>query len=105
VIPRLHLPVGSARSIRHAVRLAVGSSLALGLAGVASVAGHGGVLPAGAQVDPVGACAPTVTTAGATTTLTFANVGTCTLSLPGRAGPSRSPCGELRAVSGHKPRP
>lgn len=82
MIPRLHLPVRRARSIRNAVRLAAGSSLALGLAGVSSMAGHGGVLPAGAQVDPVAACAYTTTTAGATTTLTFANVGTCTLSAP-----------------------
>jgi hypothetical protein len=69
--------------MRRAVRLVAGSSLALGLVGLSSAFGSAGSLPAGAT-DAT--CAPTSTTSGQTTTLTFTVVGTCDWTPPAGAG-------------------
>jgi hypothetical protein len=66
------------RPIRHLLRLAAGSALALGLVGLTSVWGQAGLVTAGASTP----CAPASVTSGSTTTLTFTGVGSCTWSPP-----------------------
>jgi Glycine rich protein len=80
---RRQLTLRNACALRRAVRVAAGSSLAFGLVGLSSAVGSVGSLPAGAT-DAT--CAPTSTTSGQTTTLTFTVVGTCDWTPPAGAG-------------------
>jgi hypothetical protein len=68
--------------MRHLLRLAAGSSLALGMVGLTSVWGDAGVVSAGASTP----CAPTSVTNGSNTTLTLTGVGACTWSAPAGVG-------------------